>query len=135
MIEITLPDGVQTYDAPVRGFEITAHLGDATVNKALAIPIEGVLRDLGDLIDQDAFVEIITNDHPEALELLRHEAALVMAEAVRELYADTQVSIGTTIENGVNSDFARETPFHAGQSPTNRMTHAGNYRAKRAHRA
>ena len=111
MIEITLPDGVQNHNAPVRGFEIAAQLGDATADKALGIRIDGVLRDLDDLIEQDASVEIITRDHPDALELLRHDAAHVMAEAVKELYPDTQVTIGPTIENGFYYDFARETPF------------------------
>ena len=111
MIEITLPDGVQNHNAPVRGFEIAARLGDATADKALAIRIDGVLRDLDDLIEQDASVEIITRDHPDALELLRHDAAHVMAEAVKELYPDTQVTIGPAIENGFYYDFARETPF------------------------
>ena len=111
MIEITLPDGVQNHNAPVRGFEIAAQLGDATADKALGIRIDGVLRDQDDLIEQDASVEIITRDHPDALELLRHDAAHVMAEAVKELYPDTQVTIGPTIENGFYYDFARETPF------------------------
>ena len=111
MIEITLPDGVQNHNASVRGFEIAARLGDATADKALAIRIDGVLRDLDDLIEQDASVKIITRDHPDALELLRHDAAHVMAEAVKELYPDTQVTIGPTIENGFYYGFARETPF------------------------
>jgi len=64
MIEITLPDGVQTHDAPVRGFEVAAQLDKATADKALAARIDGVLRDLGDLIEQAASVEIVTRDHP-----------------------------------------------------------------------
>ena len=78
---------------------------------ALAVRIDGALHDLATLIDQDAQVEIITRDHLEALELLRHDAAHVLAEAVKELYPDTQVTIGPTIKNGFYYDFARETSF------------------------
>jgi threonyl-tRNA synthetase len=111
MIQITLPDGTQTHDAPVRGAEIAARSGDATADKALAIRTDGVLRDLNDLIEHDARVEVITRDHPEALELLRHDAAHVLAEAVKELYPEAQVTIGPAIENGFYYDFARETSF------------------------
>ncbi|MBL6940476.1 MAG: threonine--tRNA ligase [Proteobacteria bacterium] len=111
MIQITLPDGTQTHDAPVRGAEIAARSGDATADKALAIRTDGVLRDLNDLIEHDGRVEVVTRDHPEALELLRHDAAHVLAEAVKELYPDAQVTIGPTIENGFYYDFARETSF------------------------
>ncbi len=111
MIQITLPDDVQTYSTPVRGTEIAARSGDADADTALAIRIDGILRDLGDLIEHDACVEVITRDHPEALELLRHDAAHVLAEAVKELYPETQVTIGPTIENGFYYDFARETSF------------------------
>ncbi|MGF1628001.1 MAG: threonine--tRNA ligase [Kiloniellaceae bacterium] len=111
MIQITLPDGAQTHDAPVRGAEISARSGDATADEALAIRIDGVLRDLNDLIQHDACVEVITRGHPEALELLRHDAAHVLAEAVKELYPEAQVTIGPTIENGFYYDFARETSF------------------------
>jgi threonyl-tRNA synthetase len=111
MIQITLPDGTQTHDAPVRGAEIAARSGDATADKALAIRTDGVLRDLNDLIEHDASVEVITRDHAEALELLRHDAAHVLAEAVKELYPEAQVTIGPAIENGFYYDFARETSF------------------------
>ena len=111
MIQITLPDGAQTHDAPVRGAEIAARLGDAAADNALAIRTDGVLRDLNDLIEHDARVEVITRDYPEALELLRHDAAHVMAQAVKELYPEAQVTIGPTIENGFYYDFARKNSF------------------------
>ncbi len=114
MIKITLTNGVQNHNAPIRGFEIAAQLSDTIADKAFAIRIDGVLGDLSNLIEQDASVEIITRDRPEALELLRHGAAHVMAEAVKELYPDTQVTIGPTIDNGFYYDFARETPFTPG---------------------
>ena len=111
MIRITLPDGVQTYSAPVRGAEIAARSGDTAAGEALAVRIDGVLRDLGDFIEHDACVEIITRDHREALELLRHDAAHVLAEAVKELHPEAQVTIGPVIENGFYYDFARDQPF------------------------
>ena len=111
MIQITLPDGDQIHSSPVRGAEIAARSDDASTDAALALRIDGVLRDLSDLIEHDARVEVITRDRPEALELLRHDAAHVLAEAVKELYPETQVTIGPTIENGFYYDFARETSF------------------------
>ena len=111
MIHITLPDGVQTFSTAVRGTEIAGRSGDATADTALAMRIDGALRDLADLIEHDARVEIITRDRPEALVLLRHDAAHVMAEAVKELYPEAQVTIGPTIENGFYYDFARDEPM------------------------
>ncbi len=108
MIQVTLPDVTQTHGAPVSGAEVAAQSGADT---ALAIRVGDVLRDLSTVIEQDARVEVITRDHPEALALLRHDAAHVMAQAVKELYPDTQVTIGPVIENGFYYDFARDTPF------------------------
>lgn len=111
MIQITLPNGVQSHNSPVTGIEIAAQSGDAIADTALAMRVDGNLRDLRSLIDSDAEVEIVTRDQPDALELLRHDAAHVLAEAVKELYPETQVTIGPTIENGFYYDFAREQPF------------------------
>ncbi|MEO1192419.1 MAG: threonine--tRNA ligase [Pseudomonadota bacterium] len=111
MITITLPDGVHTYSAPVSGSEVAAQLGKTTAKKALAMKVDGVLRDLTQLIEADAHVEIVTRDQPEALDLLRHDAAHVLAEAVKELYPATEVTIGPTIENGFYYDFARDQAF------------------------
>ena len=111
MITITLPNSIHKYDEPVRTLDVAARLGGVVAETALAVRIDGALHDLATLIDQDAQVEIITRDHPEALELLRHDAAHVLAEAVKELYPETQVTIGPTIENGFYYDFARETSF------------------------
>ncbi|MCY3980531.1 MAG: threonine--tRNA ligase, partial [Alphaproteobacteria bacterium] len=111
MITITLPDSIHKYDEPVRTLDVAARLGGVVAETALAVRIDGALHDLATLIDQDAQVEIITRDHLEALELLRHDAAHVLAEAVKELYPDTQVTIGPTIKNGFYYDFARETSF------------------------
>ncbi|MBM3506087.1 MAG: threonine--tRNA ligase, partial [Alphaproteobacteria bacterium] len=111
MIQITLPDGAQNHVGPVRSVEMAARLGGTVADKVLALKVDGVLRDLKTLVDDDAHVEIVTRDHPEALELLRHAAAHVMAQAVKELYPEAQVTIGPTIENGFYYDFARKTSF------------------------
>ena len=111
MNRITVPDGAQIHNAPVRGAEVAARSGDAPADKALAVRGDDVLQELGELVEDDVCAEIITRDHPEALELLRHAAAHVLAEAVKELYPETQVTIGPTVENGFYYDFARETSF------------------------
>ncbi len=112
MPQITLPDdSVRRYDAPVSGAEIAADIGAGLAKAALAIEVDGALRDLSTVIEQDAKVAIITRDSEKAPELLRHDAAHVLAEAVKELYPETQVTIGPAIENGFYYDFAREEPF------------------------
>ena len=112
MPEIRLPDGsVRSYDAPLSGAEIAADIGKGLARDALAVRVDGELQDLGTLIENDAEVAIVTGDQPEGLALLRHDAAHVMAEAVKELYPKTQVTIGPAIENGFYYDFAREQPF------------------------
>jgi len=112
MPEIRLPDGsVRSYDAPLSGAEIAADIGKGLARDALAVRVDGELQDLGALIENDAEIAIVTGAEPDGLELLRHDAAHVMAEAVKELYAETQVTIGPAIENGFYYDFAREQPF------------------------
>ncbi|MHA1549157.1 MAG: threonine--tRNA ligase, partial [Alphaproteobacteria bacterium] len=85
--------------------------------KAVAMTLDGVLVDLGDAIEDDARIEIVTRDDPRALELIRHDAAHVMAEAVQELWPGTQVTIGPVIENGFYYDFFREEPFTTDDLP------------------
>ena len=112
MIRISLPDGiVQLYEAPPRGLDIARRIGPEALRNALALKRDGILHDLSATVAQDAAVELIDRSHPDALGLLRHDAAHVMAEAVKELYPDTQVTIGPAIENGFYYDFARATPF------------------------
>ncbi|TVR98252.1 MAG: threonine--tRNA ligase [Rhodospirillales bacterium] len=111
-MRIALPDGsVRSYDGPVRGDEIAADIGPGLASAALAIRVDGTMRDLASVIDRDAEVSIVTGKDADALALLRHDAAHVMAEAVQELYPDTQVTIGPAIENGFYYDFARSEPF------------------------
>lgn len=109
---ITLPDGSQrTFDQPVSIHNLAASIGSGLAKAALAGKVNDRLVDLSYILDKDAQVSIITSRNPEALELLRHDAAHVMAQAVQELYPDTQVTIGPAIENGFYYDFARSTPF------------------------
>ncbi|MFQ5467444.1 MAG: threonine--tRNA ligase [Kiloniellaceae bacterium] len=112
MIAITLPDGsVREFGAPVTGAEIAAAIGPRLAKDALAIKIDGTVRDLTTTVESDARVEIVTRGHADALDLLRHDCAHVMAEAVQELYPETQVTFGPATETGFYYDFARATPF------------------------
>ena len=112
MLNITLPDGsVQEFDAVARGSEIAARIGEGLARAAVAIRVNGDLWDLNRDIDTDAVVEIVTRDSDHGIELLRHDAAHVLAEAVKELWPEAQVTIGPAIENGFYYDFSREEPF------------------------
>ncbi len=111
-IAVTLPDGsVRRFDRPVTGAAIAADIGPGLAKAAVAVAVDGELRDLGALVERDAEVSIITRKSDEALELIRHDTAHVMAEAVQSLYPDNQVTIGPAIEHGFYYDFARATPF------------------------
>ena len=113
MVAITLPDGsVRSYDGPVTGAEVAAEIGPGLAKAALAVKVNGELWDLTRAIDTDSEMAIVTaKDGEDALELLRHDAAHVMAQAVQELYPGTQVTIGPAIENGFYYDFARDEAF------------------------
>ena len=112
MPTITLPDGSQReFSSPVSGLDVAGNIGSRLERDAVAVRVDGELRDLTLPIERDATIEIITRTSPDGLELLRHDAAHVMAEAVKELYPETQVTIGPAIENGFYYDFARAEPF------------------------
>ena len=112
MPNISLPDGsVRQYDAAITGAEIAAGIGKSLARDAVAVRVDGELYDLTREIESDAAIEIVTRDSDDGLELLRHDAAHVLAEAVKELWPDTQVTIGPAIENGFYYDFARDEPF------------------------
>ncbi|MFZ4407957.1 MAG: threonine--tRNA ligase [Paracraurococcus sp.] len=112
MPAITLPDGsVRQFDAPVTGTEIAAAIGPGLAKAALAMQVDGTTRDLATPVAADAAVRFITRRDPEALEMIRHDAAHVLAEAVQALYPGTQVTIGPSIEHGFYYDFARNAPF------------------------
>ncbi len=111
-VVITLPDGsTKRFDGPVAGADVAAAIGKRLAKDAIAIKVDGQLRDLARPIDRDARVEIITREAAEALELIRHDTAHVMAEAVQSLFPETQVTIGPPIEDGFYYDFARAEPF------------------------
>ena len=111
-INITFPDGaVKQLDAPITGTDIANGISSGLRRNAVAILVNGELWDLSREITEDATVDIITRDSEPGLEVLRHDAAHVMAEAVKELYPETQVTIGPSIENGFYYDFAREEAF------------------------
>jgi threonyl-tRNA synthetase len=111
-VKICLPDGSERqYDAPITGAQLAADIGPGLAKAALAIRLDGEERDLATLIATDATVSIITRKDDAALELLRHDCAHVMAEAVQELFPDTQVTIGPAIEDGFYYDFARKEAF------------------------
>ncbi len=112
MPTITLPDGSErSYESSVTGDEIAGAIGKSLARDAVAIRVDGELWDLTRDIADDSPVEIVTRDTPDGLEILRHDAAHVLAEAVKELWPDTQVTIGPSIENGFYYDFARDEPF------------------------
>ncbi len=112
MVAITLPDGSKReFDKPVSGADVAADIGPGLAKAALAVRVGGEMKDLSTVIDADAEIAIVTAKDEDALELLRHDCAHVMAEAVKELFPGTQVTIGPNIENGFYYDFARDEPF------------------------
>ena len=111
-VSLTFPDGsVREHDAATTGAELAASISKSLAKKAVAYALDGTVRDLSDPLGSSGKIEIVTRDDPRALELIRHDAAHVMAEAVQELWPGTQVTIGPVIENGFYYDFARDKPF------------------------
>jgi threonyl-tRNA synthetase len=111
-IAITLPDGsVRHFARGITGGEIAAAIGPGLAKAAVAVKLDGEEKDLTRPIEHDAKIAILTRDAPEALEIIRHDAAHVMAEAVKELYPETQVTFGPATDTGFYYDFARSTPF------------------------
>ncbi|KGQ18616.1 Threonyl-tRNA synthetase [Lysobacter dokdonensis DS-58] len=111
-VAITLPDGsVRNFDHPVTVGEIAASIGAGLAKAALAGKVDGKLVDTSYRIDRDAALEIVTDKHPDALDVLRHSTAHLLAQAVQRLYPGAQVTIGPVIDNGFYYDFAYERPF------------------------
>ncbi|MBV9017109.1 MAG: threonine--tRNA ligase [Alphaproteobacteria bacterium] len=111
-VTIILPDGSRReFSRPMTGAELAAAIGPGLAKAAVAVKVDGRPRDLATLLDRDAAVAIITREMPEGVEILRHDAAHVLAEAVKELYPETQVTFGPATETGFYYDFARTTPF------------------------
>ena len=112
MITVTFPDGNQRqFESGTTSAQIAASISKSLEKKAAAAVVDGALADLSDPLTKDVKLELITRDDPRALELIRHDAAHVLAEAVQELFPGTQVTIGPVIENGFYYDFFRNEPF------------------------
>jgi threonyl-tRNA synthetase len=112
MPAITLPDGsVRRFEGPVTGATVAAAIGPGLAKAALAMKLDGKTVDLATLVEQDASILFITRRDADALEMIRHDAAHVLAEAVQALFPGTQVTIGPSIENGFYYDFFRNQPF------------------------
>ena len=112
MVNITLPDGsVRSYAAGVTGLEIADSISKSLAKASVGVRINGELSDLSLPIEGDANIEIVRRQDDAALEMIRHDAAHVMAEAVQTLFPGTQVTIGPSIDNGFYYDFARNAPF------------------------
>jgi threonyl-tRNA synthetase len=112
-ISVTFPDGAsRSFAKDITGKALAESISKSLAKRAVAMLLDGKLADLADPIAADAKIKLITRADPEALELIRHDAAHVMAEAVQALWPDTQVTIGPVIENGFFYDFAKAEPFH-----------------------
>ena len=112
MISVTFPDGAQRQFAPgTSGLDIAKSISPSLAKRTVAMALDGVVVDLADPITRDAKIEFVGREDPRALELIRHDCAHVLAEAVQTLFPGTQVTIGPVIENGFYYDFHRETPF------------------------
>src|SRR5579871_3319069 len=109
---VTLPDGSQRrFEHPVRVDEVAAGIGAGLARAALAARVDGKLVDTSFLIDKDANLAIVTDKDPAGLEILRHSTAHLLAQAVKELFPEAQVTIGPVIEDGFYYDFAFQRPF------------------------
>jgi threonyl-tRNA synthetase len=118
MITLTFPDGAQRqYQPSVTGREVAEGIAKSLAKRTVAMALDGVVTDLSDPITRDARIEFIGRDDPRALELIRHDCAHVLAEAVQTLFPGTQVTIGPVIENGFYYVFARPEPFSLDDFP------------------
>jgi threonyl-tRNA synthetase len=112
MISVTFPDGnSRQFEPGLSGADVAKSIAPSLLKRTVAMMRDGVLCDLADPLDGDCRLEFLTREDPRALELIRHDAAHVMAEAVQSLWPDTQVTIGPVIENGFYYDFFRAEPF------------------------
>src|ERR671914_2133659 len=112
MVAVTFPDGARReFPQGTTGLDIAKGISPSLAKRTVAMALDGVLADLADPIEKDARIEFLTREDPRALELIRHDAAHVMAEAVQSLWPGTQVTIGPVIDNGFYYDFFRNQPF------------------------
>ncbi|HTM72095.1 MAG TPA: threonine--tRNA ligase [Pseudolabrys sp.] len=112
MVALTFPDGARReYPSGTTGLDVAKGISPSLAKRTIAMALDGALADLTDSIDRDAKIEFISREDPRAIELIRHDAAHVLAEAVQTLWPGTQVTIGPVIENGFYYDFFRNQPF------------------------
>jgi len=112
MVALTFPDGARRgYPAGTTGLDIAKGISPSLAKRTVAMALDGTVADLADPIERDAKIEFINREDPRALELIRHDTAHVLAEAVQSLWPGTQVTIGPVIENGFYYDFFRNQPF------------------------
>src|SRR6202047_2226508 len=112
MVALTFPDGARReYPTGIAGLDVAKGIAPSLAKRTVAMVLDGVVSDLTDPIDHNAKIEFISRDDPRALELIGHDAAHVLAEAVQSLWPGTQVTIGPVIENGFYYDFFRNEPF------------------------
>jgi threonyl-tRNA synthetase len=112
MVALTFPDGARReYSSGTTGLDVAKGISPSLAKRTVAMALDGALADLTDPIDRDAKIEFISREDPRAVELIRHDAAHVLAEAVQTLWPGTQVTIGPVIENGFYYDFFRNQPF------------------------
>src|SRR3974390_3664262 len=112
MVALTFPDGARReYPHGITGLDIAKGISPSLAKRTVAMALDGSVADLADSIEKDAKIEFLTREDPRALELIRHDCAHVLAEAVQSLWPGTQVTIGPVIENGFSYDFFRNQPF------------------------
>src|SRR6201981_4022958 len=112
MVALTFPDGARReYPDNITGLDIAKGISPSLAKRTVAMALDGVVVDLADGIERDGKIEFLTRDDQRSLELIRHDCAHVLAEAVQSLWPGTQVTIGPVIENGFYYDFARNEPF------------------------
>src|SRR6185369_6454877 len=112
MVALTFPDGARReYPSGTTGLDIAKGISPSLAKRTVAMALDGTLADLSDPIDRDAKIEFLSREDPRALELIRHDAAHVLAEAVQSLWPGTQVTIGPMIEKKMREIIARDKPF------------------------
>src|SRR5262245_36883339 len=117
-ITLTFPDGAKRQVASgTTGLDVAKGISPSLAKRTVAMSLDGKLADLADPITADAAIKFVSRTDPEALELIRHDAAHVMAEAVQSLWPGTQVTIGPVIDNGFFYDFAKQHPFEPEDLP------------------
>ena len=130
-VALTFPDGARReYPQGTTGLDIAKGISPSLAKRTVAMALDGALADLADPIEHDAKIEFVSRDDPRALELIRHDAAHVLAEAVQSLWPGTQVTIGPVIENGFYYDFFAQPAVHAGRPARHREKDEGDHRAR-----